>query len=348
MTELLYVIGAGASTPMVPIVKDVGDRIDEQCRLLDRFFKFNKITHVNCADRPIEVNAALRHYAKALKVLKSIKHPHTFDAHARQLYKDNKFSSKAEAFVRFKAALVAFFTIEQGRNLHRHGRYTHFFEELIMNCDKGRWCIPSNVKILSWNYDHYPAVTLGEIKGHHDILHISRSFGITTIDQYDGNGFSVMHLNGMIGNHEIEGATPLIPSRRTTPIDFISKALACVLCAHRAEGLSDTSEIALRFSFEAPSVLRENLAKVRAEIADVHTIVVIGYSFPLSNAVIDGAVLSELTKVQKVIIQARTTGPQIWESMKGRNPRFRDSMLQIITDPAKFVLPEECGVLLSF
>jgi len=153
MNDICYIFGAGASRNALPIVREMPDRISEVANLLeksnfdfpvdDKFSKelgvesISEIHEVFLADlnwlkHQCSKHASIDTFAKKL----SIRSKHYRDKYANDLNK-------------LKAILSCFFIIEQTRKPIDF-RYDQFWASIIEDDISN---LPSNIKILSWNYD---------------------------------------------------------------------------------------------------------------------------------------------------------------------------------------------------
>lgn len=136
---LLYLFGAGASSPSLPLARDVSKRMIHWGEYLKKEAKGlpNELNKKDLSDMSSELiewgRQATLHYS--------------VDTLAKKLFLTNK----QDELWRLKAAMSAFFMIEQAAS-RAAPRYDSFFAAILEEPGKPP-TIPDHIWLLTWNYD---------------------------------------------------------------------------------------------------------------------------------------------------------------------------------------------------
>jgi len=285
-TEIVYLLGAGASYGMrdkegdiirgLPIVNEMANEVEKlrvslipkEARSLTDIERFiiNSLTRLrdNCINYP------------------------TIDTYAKQLY----VTHRQDEYEQLKKDLTIFFTLMQEPR-KKDLRYDGFIASLV---EQGATIptFPSNVKILSWNYDSQIEFTFSNYLEKHmrTIWHIYYYLNVRHKFATDEkrSGFEIIKLNGT--------AYPT-DRKNMKAIDYflgfdISRNTICERLFER-----DAPNI-LSFAWEQDENFYSDIAD---EIKNATTLVIIGYSFPYVNRKIDRMLIQSMENLKNVYIQ---------------------------------------------
>lgn len=326
MSKIVYLLGAGASYGTrrknlngleiqgaivrgIPVVNELGQCIEDVLSNLGGYF-VNTISY--------KVDPAIQEYinkANSIRLgkiknelywLKNIceQYP-TIDTYAKQLYVTEGINGKN--YIKLKKALSLFFTIVQF--LHGHDlRYDSFIASIISTNN----CFPNNISILSWNYDfQFEAAYSGYMprKNFSEIYHALNTFYKFTQESIDKTNFGIIKLNGTaLLDKSSNLINPLIDrEKNVNPLENISDLY-----------FNDPLAInTLSFAWESSGKLIES---IKGQVKDADTVVVIGYSFPYVNRVMDKIIFQNIDCLRKLYLQ----GPNTDE--------MEDNVIEVLTD----------------
>lgn len=247
----------------------------------------------------------------------------TIDVLAKQLH-----DVESSDYNKLKKALITYFYFEQSIDFKSSSndfddlsitgidkRYSQFISNLSSNYE-GTYILNNNVKICSWNYDSQIELELKSIlddgiiniKHRFQIYPNFKSYGKTKIENYDQSKFAVFKLNGTALPHSID-----IPEKKITPFDSTEGDEEHILSYLKFydENFQNNSSPILKlfnFSFEnnRESLFKNSpeniISKAKSSILNSDFLIIIGYSFPDVNRVIDNFLLNDL-RPNKIVIQ---------------------------------------------
>lgn len=293
--KVTYLLGAGASANALPLIK----KTDKLPSLADAILELSKKVESEVY-RGTFTQSALKDYANDLKWLgENSKRYVTPDTFAKYLYLTNKTD-----FKRLKNTLSLYFTLEQLHNQKTEERVLPFITSVLQY----PVVFPSNIKILSWNYDiqfQLASDTFdkeqfnysGGVTSHHStMINYFKPIGRDQYSETDISNMSFIQLNGVAGymKYESNGFIDRIGFNKTHSeigdwiVDFNKK--------------KETSNSMLKFAWEShwgdgETTNFDDVVNVSKQvIKDSHILVVIGYSFPFFNRKIDKAIFDELLR----------------------------------------------------
>jgi len=326
MTDIVYLLGAGASADALPPVKDFTAGITKQQDWLLKSFPLTPTDRFKHNGKDYTYQEAVKDYIKASSQLKArCGSEMTFDEYAKRHWLKHQNPNDA-SYKQLKMELTTFFAIEQARNMKARARYDHLLTDLIVKGACPDKCIHDSVKILTWNYDQLLLLTLAEMSEWDDMHRVMDHFKVATLTHGDIPGFSIMHLNGLIGVANGSRTTPLIHGKDPDMREAILKALELHFIARKSSNGPQAPQTAISFGWENIQTRKARLDQIRMEIKDAKALVIIGYSFPSTNEEIDRSLFSDMDQLERVYIQMRNRSAEIWDTLKYINPRLRDDM----------------------
>jgi hypothetical protein len=191
MTEITYLIGAGASCQALPIVSDMASEIAECINWLDQQYKHHRIINrFSTVDAKKFLNVI--EDLDWLRKICDTKRNFSVDTYARKL----SLSGKKDEYVKLKNILSFYFTVEQKRN-PPDVRYDNFWASIL----KHKLKFPDNIKIVSWNYDFQFELTYQDFVGIDSLKESRESLNVTSLEtlSHELNPhqlFGIFKLNG--------------------------------------------------------------------------------------------------------------------------------------------------------
>lgn len=313
----LYILGAGASCEAVPLVKDFPERLIQFAQELQDF-------HIELKDKDQQ-----RFYAEsrdqflvALDWLAKEAGRHaSVDTLAKKLF----LRGDLRRLKMLKAVLSSFLVVVQARR-EVDKRYDSFFASVLYRDGNRELQIPSNIRILSWNYDTQPekaffgfAENTGEV-----YAKISKTDKILGI-----NGCCGKSPEGHWGK---DFCCVWESSDNSEPMYNGIGLFREYLAAH------NTPEADIRFAWE---FLTENhLPHILPNLKESTIAVIIGYSFPFFNREVDKEIFSALPNLKRVYLQyPEGVHATIKERVQAIRPGLDD--IRYVTASNQFYIPDE-------
>ena len=300
MSKVIYLIGAGASygtrnekgyrmdrySSGMPVVSEIYDCLDRFCMSFRPQYILSGI----------DTRPSHPHVYEEMKWLKDIaKENHTIDTYARMLH----VHGPQEELDRMKRALSIFFTLIQSKE-KRDLRYDSFMEAVVDQRGKMR----PDVSVLSWNYDHqfeyaFHQFELSKTSESHQYKYANiscKGFTSQFIDYEDSN---LVKLNGMAW------FKPKHDRYLYEATDNTADRFEQMLRTN-----SFNAENFISYAWEEDN---DFIEKVLPLTRDTETLVIIGYSLPDVNRIVDHRLISGMKNLKNVVIQDRNC-----EQIKGR------------------------------
>jgi hypothetical protein len=311
--QIVYWLGAGASAKALPVVSEMPEALRTQCR---------RIAHV--ADGGINYPDALRRYDAKLHNLAELSIAYgSLDTYARSLY----LLEKRELLADLKLHLSLFFYLETlilpgnqpqyiGYTGYNKGydvdpRYMGWFALLLNDGLK----MNARVKVISWNYDCQVELALARYcdAGGVAQMHDKYSIHPTTGDEQIGaQNFFLTHLNGIAGQEK--RGDKYYPWYNSLA-GFYPDKLNAAFALYDVEGSKWTTMQQgfidrMTFAWEKNETAGTAIDLAEAALRSADVLVVIGYSFPAFNRLIDDCLLGVFsrsgTTIRKLVIQHPT------------------------------------------
>jgi hypothetical protein len=333
--NVTYLLGAGASYEVIPLVKSIPEGLKNFKTFLTE--NIDNISQVASFNKTIGQSARvlLKEFIADLNWLqeKSLIHS-SIDTFAKKLItqkKDNDLEI-------LKQVLTLYFQFIQYTK-YPDKRYDSFIASLI---DHNTGMLPDNVKILSWNYDSQFEFSMSEFCQPNDFNSTQARLNVFPRNQIadrNYNIFSLFKLNGSaVFRNEASKRRVLILNKLA--IGEKMDVMSAVLESYKIwkEG-NLKSEIT--FSWENTKETNETHAHAMSAINSTNILVVIGYSFPFFNRIIDRAIIGQMKYLGKVYIQAPQSDiNNIVESFKSIK-YTSGNLIELITEVSQFFLPPE-------
>ena len=337
--NITYLIGAGASVGALPLYIDITDRLIA----FKNYIEINKDS--------LENEAIISDGTTLVKsidwLLRKIEDYGPIDNFAGEL-SGKKDQVSINELDKVKKILGAFFTFEQllkedneafyrdewdyslppsrleyddemAKLIRRQidPRYTAFYNEVLIQKDDVKK-LPENVKIISWNYDLQ--FELGYCrKCDCFITEAQKNLQVfpSKIVSPDLTKSAVIKLNGTAGlffNKEERGVLDSIIFHHNKPLKEHLFEILNVF----SDRWSSQSEVinAIYFGFRNEPLPKQARQIAKRILSETETLVIVGYSFPSTNKIVDREIFSEAKKIGKIFYQV----PKV--TFEGRSNRI--------------------------
>lgn len=362
--NITYLLGAGASFEALPIVEQISDRLSvfaddfyvynfeeiikngQQARIAEKhLFRFNSLD-----EQKVEYEKIKNFHRDIIWLKEESSNQTSIDAFAKKLYLQNS----EEDLKKLKYILSCFFIYEQTFKFDK--RYDSFFASILESLSE----IPSNLKVLSWNYDSQLEIAFSNfsntsIEKSRDVLNIfSKGNKIDSSKTGLNSRFNVFKINGTtsIKNEENENHD-LIQDYTIDKTRLVSSFLEI----YSSRTLFSSHEPNMSFAWENFNEELKFYSNLRNSVENTDILVVIGYSFPFFNRKIDKFILDSMDNLKKIYVQDPNNAEDIIEKVKELTPWqeqasfFDGAELKITTEdkikfksiksPSQFFIPIE-------
>ena len=331
-----YYIGAGASARSLPVAKYMPCRLQELANKTAAFAECSD----NLNGRVAEIAGDLRWLADSSQERTSV------DALAHNCH----LRADDEQMARLKKALAVFFLLEQAQR-PVDPRYRDFLSYLGQLDERRNVAMPTDVRVISWNYDMQFEKAYAEFLHPDDYPRVAIALQIVPglgDSAYCSECFSIVKLNGT--------ASMVLEKTKPHPvIEQMAKDEDRVrekkVLAREYKTLSNVrfqrypaSRLALTTMTRVSLPISTSLGKTMSwrnhalsGIASVETLVVIGYSFPLVNRDVDHEILTRLLRPEKLYVQAGRDGPAVKERLAGLG--VNAERVSLVEDVGQFYIP---------
>lgn len=338
---ITYLIGAGASRNALPLVEEIPNSlVDFHTEFTNNIFALSNTEYFDGLNNEKTKCGYQNELFESIEWMKKGASEHaSIDIFAKKLYATKQYS----LFLKLKATLTCYFIFLQIKN-KIDNRYDSFIAALI-NPERTIDNLPSNLKILSWNYD-FQFEKAYSAYSRSNSLHDNQSRLDTRPSEVNGitpsNNFSIFKLNGTTGVHNVtwrnvEGIVDDLNHKiDKTFIESLVKSYA---------GFTRHSPVfrpLLTFAWETEPISRKVIEEAMLATKDTKVLVVIGYSFPFFNRIVDRKIIRGMEKLEKIYFQApgREAHNYLDRFQAIRNDYDKLKLIPI-EDVAQFFLPPE-------
>lgn len=279
MGKIIYLLGAGASANVLPIVRDIPSRAST---IIGEISSVYNPAAGEQRDRLVEDLRWLREVA--------LQHA-SVDTLAKKAF----LKGDQTTLHRIKAAITALFYIIQVTK-PADMRYDAFLASILNQQLK----VPDNIKIVSWNYDFQFEKAYSNYVDDDNLSSLESKLSVANkfSPQGDFQNACIFKINGTtdIHNEQASVTTKLIAKTHIPDVKRFYQDFA--INYHYSFYISENSKSRLSFAWESAPMITQ----VKQQIQDGTTLVVIGYSFPFFNREIDRMLFNDL-RIRKVYIQ---------------------------------------------
>lgn len=300
---LVYLFGAGASYPSLPLARGVSQGMIDwgnKCRAYAE-----ALSGGNLRQELIDMSAELFSWGNLAASHYSI------DTLAKKLFLTNR---QADLW-KLKAAMSAFFMLQQSATPAEQ-RYDSFFAAILEQPGYPP-ALPEHVWLLTWNYDRQFERVYHQYCGDFGAVQDNITFCKR-----------VVRLNGLLGRAINKGTADEYNLRMEEDEAKVFERV-----------VSDYQQLRkqvpqITFAFEKPQRLASELLALASKKC---ILVVVGYSFPFFNRRFDKLVMDSFSHISKVYLQVL---PEHARSIESRMRSLRDlPNIEIIDDKEQFYIP---------
>lgn len=330
MSKIVYLMGAGASAKALPVINQISDSITNLIKLLQK--KENQLDDVRLYKDYTKLDCQ-KEFIKDLQWLRANSKNHqSVDTFAKKLFLIQDFNN----LNRLKITLSTLLTFEHELNPPDE-RYDAFFASL----QEKLYEFPTNLRILSWNYDNQFEQSFANYSGQGIIEDNKYRLNVNEKNAYNTNksGFGIYKLNGSIGFSSLRSMSTFsheFEQDGSIKKPFLEEIISNYMKKRNDQDYAHTLSFAWEQDIDSDSFFES----LRNEIMDMEVLVVIGYSFPFFNREIDRKLFKDWRHLKKVYFQDKYP-----ETIKERFQAIRDDIedknLICKKDLDQFLIPNE-------
>jgi hypothetical protein len=291
MSIVGYLLGAGASAQCIPVVNGMQSDLQNINSEIEKYF----LKPDGFGGYTGQTSKVLLRITAIMEKLADVCERHySIDTYAKKL-----FLTDRPMFERLKLDLCLYFTLKQIL-VNPDKRYDNFFSSILTSDNK----LPSNIKILSWNYDFQLEKSFCEFNPGLSLNDARSTLGICSPNAWKEmqplkNKFKVFKLNGSarIESPYVDGF--LYSSQYVGRAQEVNEVINNYL-----EIIDDKAEYncELKFAWEKDHYesLFENSKK---DLEYISVLVIVGYSFPFFNREVDIRLFNNMPNLKTIYIQ---------------------------------------------
>lgn len=335
MARVNYILGAGASAKAVPVVIEINAAIQN---VIDEINHpdFKKLV-AEYGKLDIPTVQALRNLEEELVWMMSMEKEHaTIDTYAKKL----SIRRDYRTLNRLKIVFSLFLSVHQA-NTRIDNRYDYFLAALLE--DNAQFT--NDVNIVSWNYDNQLELAYSEYAQVNSLSECASELKMVlkNMDEkkINAQGFNFLKVNGstsVFDNIRSRSYYFLPKLKYESPGELWYDALQMFIALKK----ENTNRSALSFAWERYGATKEYFAKVSETFLNTEVLVIIGYSFPFFNRIIDREILSKANNLKRVYIQDLRPN-DIVDKLIETLPEFSVSRnnIRLIDRTNEFFIPHE-------
>lgn len=339
MKKVTYLIGAGASAGSMPVVQDIRLRISELIAYLKANINLlpndGPYEYGNLSKQPSELIDEI--FISLEWLYKESANHASIDTLAKKYFIKNCTAELYE----LKVSLSLFFIFEQLRK-QVDKRYDSFFAALLTN---ESLLLPDNLRVVSWNYDSQFEMAFSQYSDDNNILpsdlKVSHKF-FPKYNEIDCDRFGLFKLNGTTSLANKNGfkihhfVSSFITGLNTKNFSTILKNFGS------AKYLPAEISSILSFAWENENNEEGIIKKVKKATVDTEVLVLIGYSFPFFNRMVDREIIQNMATTLKKIYVQDLNPENILDSFSSLWPEDRSlPKIKLINSVDQFYLPPE-------
>ncbi|WP_298341054.1 hypothetical protein [uncultured Algibacter sp.] len=331
-TNITYLLGAGASYNALPVVEGISNSLagfanefdPGKREHIDTKYEYNNPIKKHLSKNINDFEKAKNFHADIIWLKNETENHTSIDTFAKKLYLQDKETD----LKKLKYILSCFFIYEQTFKFDK--RYDSFFASVLDSLSE----IPTNLKILSWNYDSQLEIAFSNfsnqtIEKSREVLNIfSKGNQIDSSKTNLNNTFNVFKVNGTTSIRDKENKNyDLILDYSVDKVKLVSSFLE--IYSNRT--LFSTHEPNMSFSWENFNENQKFYSDLRKSIENTDILIVVGYSFPFFNRKIDEFILHSMDNLKKIYVQDPYNADDIISKIKEMVP-WRESFYHIGKD----------------
>lgn len=342
MKNVTYLFGAGASRSTIPIVEQLIPSMGYELKLLKTNFDniLDAILKIN--NNPYVTKEVFTELIDDFERVISDSEKHqSIDTFAKKLFILGEF----DYLKRLKTILSFYFIIIQSRN-KADLRYDSFFASILQESPLD---FPKNLKILSWNYDYQFEKAYSEYSRDNRTEACLSSLNVISKNsrggnQIDNNQFGILKLNGtasfMLDTDSSRVYNFIQNVNAEYDIPLIHSILQNYASLHHVQKTKTKLVPSISFAWEDYAYGKYIVNKAIEFSKQTEILIVIGYSFPFFNRLVDRDIINSMKNLEKVYFQA-PDADVIKERFLAIRDNIPDKDLIIRKDVIQFVFANE-------
>jgi hypothetical protein len=327
-----YLLGAGASRGAVPIVQDIPGELKKfrEIFIQNRFGQPEPISNLQKTVIEIEED-----FIAGLDLfLKEIPRHASIDTYAKKL----RITGQSEMYNQLKAVFSAFLIYTQLAK-EVDSRYDSFFAS-ILNTDA--WDFVSDIIILTWNYDFqiekaYSAFSLTDSLSQNQAM-LNVNFASQDEQFSQARKMSVFKLNGTAGFYDAKDKSHNFISDKFTLGDSRKFFYDVIRTYGALRFQGDSVRTSLAFAWDGYS---DYYHKVAEKIKGTDVLVIIGYSFPFFNRLVDRQMIHSMAPMLNYVYVQDPNPENVLDSLTSIWPTGYQRLPKVIRSKDQFYLPPQ-------
>ena len=329
--NLVYYIGAGASATALPVAKCTPDRMKGLVASL----------RAGC----FELHGREDELDRIYWEMESLADRATPYASIDDLAREYHIQRNTHEVLRLKSALSAFLLAEQARRRPDY-RYGDFFRYLVDRDAGTRLAMPTDVRVISWNYDEQFERSFAKFlpeRSYEDRRNVDRDLQVVPAvgtergaeRRFYDDIFSIFKLNGSAGVRDGGSVLTVNPSTYVYEERDMAPILRYLIHFYERIFVEDDKPN-IHFSWEDNSRRERELKRIE-RFSPVDTVVVVGYSFPRFNRHLDRRILEVLNPAKVYVQVERDDEETVTERLEGLD--INSDAIKVIHDLREFYVP---------
>ena len=304
MSKIVYLIGAGASYGKrdvdnniiegLPIIEEICNRfsaIGGYFKDIKKLFPLVKWDDSQLSDDDKKREAIRDEIYTGLEWLKREGNRHSsIDTFAKKLW----FQHNWDDYKKLKRLLSFYFLVEQIKSKPDR-RYDAFLASTLS--DIGH--LPEEITIVSWNYDSQFEISYDEYRDYKELDMLHKYDTNETILDYPARLYKINGSASFREGDVCEFKSKYNFEGEQAPSAELYDELITI---YAKSGLSKR-ETNLSFAWEDTKYGDRLLAKLCPQIENAEVLIIIGYSFPFFNRIIDRRIINSMTKLKTAYFQ---------------------------------------------
>ena len=286
-----YLLGAGASVHAIPVANKLKDKIPELIFSLEKY----RSKYPNSSEYLIE---------KYYQLIERLEGHSTIDEMLIS-WKEKQQKSDIEHELESLKALTGFLILYLSWKSPVDYRYDVFVRSLLKESKD----LPKTTSILNWNYDLQMEFALSKYKNlsfaeaQNMMLCLPRVGDLSEqFREFDANKFCVIKMNGTAGlyyNRNVSNVECNVNNYE----NFIAEDILCQINHWYGGTFSKIIHNVMTHTIENTSLRLDYIVSAKKITQETEMLIVIGYSFPHYNAVVDRELLCGMKNLKKIVIQ---------------------------------------------
>ncbi len=295
--KVTYLLGAGASRGVLPIVNDIGSNLTGTAQMIEDILAEKKKNPVTSSDEIKNLEGIIKDFRW---LASNEVHYDSVDTLARQLH----LQGKIHDLKRLKYAISLLFTILQCQN-EVSRRHNTLFISILRHGLNNILEFPEEIKILTWNYDaqvELAAMSNFEVSTFPEIQRHFAGYPRVEVSPIRKSP-DIVHLNGIAGFYETDyNKAPKINDLFRNLNSNLKQIIESICFSYDANNWDTIlMDHIFSFSWETKRYDKRMMEYANAIASETEILVVIGYSFPTFNIDTDrkifGAFTDKLTDI---------------------------------------------------